>query len=59
MYGLGEAYWYVPSDGFNYVMSMAVTVVLIVICVALLAYMFINSLPEWVENAMRRSHEQD
>lgn len=58
IYGLGEAFWYAPAAGFNYVASVAVTAVLVVLCVALLVYMFVNSLPEWVANAMRQNDER-
>lgn len=59
LYGISEAYCYAPFEDFNYFMSIVITVALVLICVVLLGYMFANSLPEWVKNAIRNSHERE
>lgn len=57
LYGLGEACRYSPARSFSYSAPLETMFVLLRTCVALLAYMFVGGLPEWVEKAMRRNDE--
>lgn len=58
LYGIGEAWWYAPNEGFNIVASVIALVILLYGCHSLVKHMFLNNLPDWVADAVRHNHDK-